>query len=420
MSIADSDRRIPAAELAARHARARRVLDELAPDAGGLLIMGDTNLLHFAGTWAAGALWLPREGEAVLLARRALDRVRAESAVERVAAFRSFGDLAPLCAEAGSPLPTDAPVLVDMGHVTWSTGQMLASRLKGVALASGDMVVKRTRMVKTPWEAARMREAGRRHAECLDELRDAVSAGMDEASIALRLEIIFREHGHDGFARYAPPGRVLAGCVAAGDSGFLTLAFDGPLGARGLGPAMPFGGSPDVIWKAGQVLAVDVDFCFQGYCSDRTQCFWAAGTPVPEAARRAQDLCLAIERAAAAMLRPGAAPSAIWDMALNMAVEAGFKDSFMGLGDDRSRFIGHGVGLEADEFPPLAARFDLPLEENMILALEPKIGVPGVGMVGVEHSFLVTADGAECLNPDPGRDARADWGGDLLEAGRRA
>ena len=33
----------------------------------------------------------------------------------------------------------------------------------------------------------------------------------------------------------------------------------------------------------------------------------------------------------------------------------------------------------------------------MLLALEPKIGIPGLGMVGVENTFEVTPDGGRCL-----------------------
>ena len=63
-------------------------------------------------------------------------------------------------------------------------------------------------------------------------------------------------------------------------------------------------------------------------------------------------------------------------------------------------FVGHGIGLAIDEYPVLAKGFDLPLEEDMVLAVEPKIGLPGVGMVGVENTFVVTAGGGRCLTGD--------------------
>jgi Xaa-Pro dipeptidase len=69
----------------------------------------------------------------------------------------------------------------------------------------------------------------------------------------------------------------------------------------------------------------------------------------------------------------------------------------MGLGGNKVHFLGHGVGLVVDEPPVLAERFDEPLEEGMTIAVEPKIGLPGLGMVGLENTFEVAATGGACL-----------------------
>jgi Xaa-Pro dipeptidase len=72
----------------------------------------------------------------------------------------------------------------------------------------------------------------------------------------------------------------------------------------------------------------------------------------------------------------------------------------MGLGDNKVQFLGHGIGLVIDEQPVLASRFDEPLQEGMTIAVEPKIGLPGIGMVGVENTFEVTHDGGKCITGD--------------------
>ncbi|NLZ30398.1 MAG: aminopeptidase P family protein, partial [Methanomicrobiales archaeon] len=67
-------------------------------------------------------------------------------------------------------------------------------------------------------------------------------------------------------------------------------------------------------------------------------------------------------------------------------------------------FLGHGVGLQVDEMPVIARGFDEPLEEGMVIALEPKKGVEGVGMVGTENTFIVTRGGGRSItgaNPGP-------------------
>lgn len=46
-------------------------------------------------------------------------------------------------------------------------------------------------------------------------------------------------------------------------------------------------------------------------------------------------------------------------------------------------------------------RFQCPLEEGMVFALEPKFVFPGEGIVGIENTWAVTADGAERITVFP-------------------
>jgi Xaa-Pro aminopeptidase len=98
----------------------------------------------------------------------------------------------------------------------------------------------------------------------------------------------------------------------------------------------------------------------------------------------------------ARLLTPGTPPSSIYTMAMeDLAPE--FLENFMGFGNRRAGFLGHGVGLVVDELPAIAPGFDDPLEEGMTIALEPKKGIPGIGMVGTENTYLVTEHGGVSL-----------------------
>jgi Xaa-Pro aminopeptidase len=80
-------------------------------------------------------------------------------------------------------------------------------------------------------------------------------------------------------------------------------------------------------------------------------------------------------------------------------VSRNFEEHFMGFGSNQVLFLGHGIGLVIDEFPVIAGRVESPLQENMIIAVEPKKGIAGIGLVGVENTFLVTEQGGEKLTP---------------------
>jgi Xaa-Pro aminopeptidase len=75
----------------------------------------------------------------------------------------------------------------------------------------------------------------------------------------------------------------------------------------------------------------------------------------------------------------------------------GFKQNFMGFGNRQVKFLGHGIGLTVDELPVLAKGFKMPIRENMVFAVEPKKGIPEIGMVGIENSFVVTPEGGRSI-----------------------
>jgi Xaa-Pro aminopeptidase len=78
-------------------------------------------------------------------------------------------------------------------------------------------------------------------------------------------------------------------------------------------------------------------------------------------------------------------------------LDSAFLENFMGFGDRRANFVGHGVGLQIDELPALAEGFDEPLTAGMTLAIEPKKGVAGVEMVGIEDTFVVTPEATRSI-----------------------
>ena len=82
----------------------------------------------------------------------------------------------------------------------------------------------------------------------------------------------------------------------------------------------------------------------------------------------------------------------MWDAARAAAADAGLAAHFMGHGAGQVPSVGHGIGIELDELPVLTGRS---------LALEPKFVLPGLGAIGIENTWVVTADGVERLTLAP-------------------
>jgi Xaa-Pro aminopeptidase len=157
-------------------------------------------------------------------------------------------------------------------------------------------------------------------------------------------------------------------------------------------------GSAEVRWTTGKPLIIDTGFTLAGYMTDRTQVYWLGHKEnIPANAMKAHDFCIGLQDEIAESLRPGILASEIWNQCLDRVERSEWRGGFMGLGNNKVFFVGHGIGLAIDEYPVLAKGFDVPLEEGMTLAVEPKIGIPGFGMVGVENTFEVTTAGGKSL-----------------------
>jgi Xaa-Pro aminopeptidase len=389
---------IPINELQSRWQRCRTLLRQYMPEAGGLLVFSRLNIYYFTGTFGNGIFWLPPEGRPVFFCRKALERARLESPLDRILPFRSYADILKTFQDTGAPMPPI--VAAEMNGLSWALGEALARHFSNHRFLSADRVIARVRAKKSEWELEKMRFAGSRHDKCLQQLLPKVlRVNMTERQVGLALWRILLEEGHQGLLRMENYGEeVFFGHISAGDSGNYPSVFNGPLGLRGEHPAVPHMGSSAKIWRTAEPLACDVGFMFEGYQTDKTQIYWS-GNPagIPAKVRAAHDFCIETQEWVRANLRPGALPSELAAHCFERAKSRGWSEGFMALGDNKVKFIGHGIGLAIDEYPVLAKGFDAPLEEGGVMAVEPKIGIPGLGMVGVENTFEITRNGGRSL-----------------------
>lgn len=392
---------IPAEELKRRQDSVRKHLQSVAPEAGGILVFSRLNIYYLTGTFGQGVLWLPLSGEPVLMVRKGVNRARLESGITHIYNFKSYSELAGLCADVGSPFTKTMAAV--MAGLTWQLGNMLAAKLKDYSLVPGDHAIALAKMVKSEFELNILRECGRRHHKCLYELLPKrLHPGMTEREISHKAWEAFFEEGHMGILRMQAYGEeCFLGHVAAGDSGNYPSAFNGPLGLRGEHPGSALMGNAGKVWKEGEPLMLDIGFQLEGYHTDKTQAYIAGPASVmTDEIREAHDFCIEMQNWVAENAKPGAIVSELYLHCIEQAKQRGFAEGFMGLDENKVPFVGHGIGLTIDEFPPIARGFDLPLEKGMVLALEPKQGIRGVAMVGVENTFEITDDGARCITGD--------------------
>jgi Xaa-Pro aminopeptidase len=257
-------------------------------------------------------------------------------------------------------------------------------------------VVAKVRATKSDYEVDQVREAGKRHKKLYDAIPDMIREGMTEWELGSLIQARMLQLGFTGVCRLADPSTELfTGAVTFGESGNYPTASVGPVGLVGQSAAFPFFGGHRKLERA-EPIFIDTGSACNGYYTDKTRIFSLGA--LPQEAMDAHKICLDIQEAVRIRLQPGSSPDEIYKEVFQKEVLArGFEKDFMGFGSNQVRFLGHGIGLVIDEFPPIAEKVQVPLEKNMVIAVEPKKGLAGIGLVGIENTFLVTEKGGEKL-----------------------
>jgi len=388
--------RTPKTELTSRMERFTNAMKQAYDNWEICAVVGGVNMFYLTGTMCDGVLLLQRDKGATLWVRRSYDRAILESELNDIRPMRSFRDIA----ETINVLPDT--IYIDTANATLEWFGLFKKHMPFNNTLPIDSLLLNTRAVKSKYELDIMQRAGAQTDRLYrDELPALLHEGISEVDLGAELFKIFLKSGFHGVSRFTMRNvDAVLGHVAFGESSLYPSAFNGASGTNGLCPAVPALGNRDRHLKNGDLIYVDLGAGIDGYHIDKTIVL-SYKSPQPEYVIRAHQHCLELERLAVSMLKPGAKPADIYE-AVTASVNEEFRSNFMGAKGRTVPFIGHGVGLNVDEMPVIAKGFTAPLEEGMTIAIEPKIGIDGIGMVGSENTYLVTKNGGESLTGKPG------------------
>jgi Xaa-Pro aminopeptidase len=336
-------------------------------------------------------LLIPRNNDAVLWIRRSYERAVNESLFPRIKPMDSFKD----AAAAYPKMPSTIHIETEFIPIAFLQRFQKYFPIRNIS--SLDLQIATVRAVKSPFELELMRKSGELHRGILEDwVPRILHEGMSEVDLAGALYAEMLRVGHHGVARFGMfDTEVVLGHIAFGESSLYPTSFNGPGGNYGMGPAVPGIGNRKAKLRQGDLIFIDIGFGIEGYHTDKTQTY-VFGKKPEHAVIREHQVCVDIQDIMAEQLRPGSVPSAIYENIMN-SLDPDFLKNFMGFGTRQVKFLGHGIGLVIDEIPVIARGFDSPLQENMVIALEPKKGIENFGMVGIENTFIVTPQGGQCI-----------------------
>ena len=360
----------------------------------GALFIFPIDVYYFTGTRQNSTLWIPAEGEPILLVRKSYARAKEESPIADIRPFPSSKDFPALFPEH----LTKIGFTFDVAPVQQLN--FYNKLLPGREFVDISSLNRELRSVKSAFELEQIRLSGAASCSVFAAVPEFLKRGMREIDLAAELECRLRKAGSEGHVRMRAFNQELfmglAVSAGAASYGF----FDGAVTGRGLSTASPHGASRDII-RDNEPILLDYSFIQNGYITDMTRVF-VFGT-LDNELQRAFDLSLDIQGAIQQALKPGAICEELFLLAVAMADAAGFGSNFMGMPGEQAKFVGHGVGLELDELPVLAQGFKAQLQAGQTIAIEPKFVIPGKGVIGIENTFAVTPDGGLKLTDMPDR-----------------
>lgn len=351
----------------------------------GALFIFPIDVYYFTGTRQNSTLWIPVEGEPLLLVRKSLVRAREESPIDDIRPFPSSKEFPALFADNVKKI-----------GFTFDVAPVQQLNFYSKLLSTREFIdisqsYRELRSVKSTWELEQMHASGDRLCEVFAQIPQFLRTGMREIDLAAEFECRLRKAGNEGHVRMRAFNQELfQGLAVSGGYAAQPGFFDGPVTGLGLSAASPQGASTEVI-ESNVPIVMDYAGIFNGYLVDMTRVF-VIGSLVPELLY-AFDTALEIQAYVAENLKPGNICEELFAGALEKADRAGLGKNFMGVPGENAKFVGHGVGLEVDEFPAIAQGFKVPLQTGQVIAVEPKFVFPGLGVIGIENNFAVGNNG---------------------------
>ncbi len=360
-------------------------------DLDGAILFQNVDIYYFSGTIQSSILFIPAQGDPLLMVQKGVQRVKEECPFENVVALNGKNHLGGTLRDFG--IRPVGRVGVEMDVLPAYLYVWLAASFPEWRMVDVSPRIRKQRMIKSLYETEQIRKAAAILHHGYTEIQGFIKEGVSELEIDGRLAFIARREGHMGILRMRGWNQEMTYAhVLSGDSGAVVTFLNSPHGGSGNTPAMAQGASSRQI-KRNEPIGIDYGVGVDGYLADQFRTFVIGD--LPSDLEEAHHCSKQIHDLFVKEARPGVSCAHLYTLSRDAASQAGLGEYFMGHGEGQVRFIGHGIGLEIDEFPVIAPSFDEALAPGMVLAFEPKFVFPGKGVVGMEDDYLVTSSGVE-------------------------
>ena len=161
----------------------------------------------------------------------------------------------------------------------------------------------------------------------------------------------------------------------------------------GKNTALPHYSHGKKILESGDFIVCDFGACVDQYNSDMTRTFVFGSAS--EQQKRIHHMVQVAQESGIQMIRQGVIAEDVHRQVYNVIAQSEFSGRFI-------HSTGHSLGLLVhDGGVGFHTQCRMPLEEHMVLTVEPGIYIPGLGGVRIEDDIVVTSDGCKLLTTSP-------------------
>lgn len=359
-----------------------------------ILLTHKPDIYYFSGTAQDCYLYVCLDRDPLLFVKRYLPRANLESSIKDILPIRSVKEIPLKILDAHQKLPSTLGLAFDVVPVR--EYQFYKGLFKGTHFVDGTPLVEACRQIKSMYEIQQMEAVAQVSKMTFDFMAQTLAPGISEMEFCGQVEAFSRRCGHTGklqMRHYRSEG--FSFHLMSGKSGGLAGGLDSPVCGTGSCTAYPFGAGPKLICENEPVL-IDLGTMVRGYHIDESRMFVLGKMePIAMAASlAAMEILNFIQEA----MIPGAVIGDVFDTSVRAAHKMGYELEYLGLPHLKSRFVGHGIGLELVENPILAKGRSTRLAPGMVFAVEPKFIFKDRFAAGIESVILVTETGSRFLS----------------------
>lgn len=376
--------RVPGEEIQWRIKRVQHEMRTRNMDA--LFVVQRIDVLYFSGTAQNASVFIPAEGEPLLLVKKFLPRALEESPLNNIFGVQSFRDIPGIIINHQEKLPPRLGFEWDV--MPMREFQFYKKLFADAECVDGSPAIHAVRSIKSKWELAQMEIAAEKSLQLFDYITEHMKPGDMDIEISTRAESFARSIGHGAALRIRDYQK----------SGFpLSLLAKSRMGTNWVLalPSVREGNCLDIEPKGrlnrGEPITLESRFFVNGYHIQESGI--SSIGPLDRSMNDLVELVLHLQGETLAEVKAGIPADLLFHLALEKARVLGLDRNAPGRGMAGKKILGNGIGLELVEPPIITEGNQQILKQGMVLTLFSETHVRDQYSLRSRDVVLVTENG---------------------------